>query len=256
MVMDVMREANALAASGRDIIHMEVGQPATPAPQAARSRAERALRGDRLGYTEALGTPALRQRIAQFYRQRYGLGLQPERVIVTAGSSAAFVLAFLAILEPGDPFGLPSPGYPCYRHILSALDAEPRLVETGANTRWMPAAHDVERLADEGAKGLLLASPNNPTGATASGARLAEVARACQARGLWLIADEIYHGLEYDRPPETALSAWDEAIVVNSFSKYFSMTGWRVGWLVVPEPLVRPIERLAQNLYISAPAIS
>ena len=256
IVMDVMREANARVARGEDIIHMEVGQPDTPAPRAARARVREALDRDRLGYTEALGLPALRQRIAEHYRERYGVSVSPERVIITSGSSAGFVLAFLAVLDIGDALLLPSPGYPCYRHILKALGARPVLVETGAGTRWMPEAGDLDRLAAEKPAGLLLASPNNPTGTMTVGSRLAELADACRQRGLWLISDEIYHGLEYEEPAATALAHWDTAIVVNSFSKYFSMTGWRIGWLVVPEELVRPMERLAQNLYISPPSIS
>jgi aspartate/methionine/tyrosine aminotransferase len=256
IVMDVMGEANRREMAGEDIIHMEVGQPGTPAPRAARERAARALADERLGYTEALGLPALRERIARYVKERYRVSVGPERVIVTAGSSAGFVLAFLAILDPGDALGLPSPGYPCYRQILKALGIRPHLIETSGQGRWMPVPADVERLSAEQAAGLLLASPNNPTGTMALEPRLAEIADACRRRGLWLISDEIYHGLEYDAPAETALAHSDTAIVVNSFSKYFSMTGWRIGWLVVPEALVRPIERLAQNLYISPPAIS
>lgn len=256
IVMDVMSEANRREASGEDVIHMEVGQPATPAPRAARERAQRALTDERLGYTEALGLPALRERIAGYMTERYGVRVGPERVVVTAGSSGGFVLAFLALLEHGDTFGLPSPGYPCYRQILKSLGLRPHLIETSGQGRWMPTAADIERLAADGAAGLLLASPNNPTGTMALGSRLAELAQACERQKLWLISDEIYHGLEYDAPAETALQHSEAAIVVNSFSKYFSMTGWRIGWLVVPEALTRTIERLAQNLYISPPAIS
>jgi aspartate/methionine/tyrosine aminotransferase len=252
IVMDVMREANARAAEGRDIIHMEVGQPATPAPKAAREWVRNTLETELLGYTEALGLPALRERIASYYQDRYRVSVPPERVVVTAGSTAGFVLAFLAVLDPGDTLLLPSPGYPCYRQILKALGVRPVLVETGIAARWMPVPDDL----DPHAAGLLVASPNNPTGTMASATRLAELANACRHRGLWLISDEIYHGLEYEEPAETALAYWDAAITVNSFSKYFSMTGWRIGWLVVPEALVRPMERLAQNLYISPPAIS
>jgi len=256
IVMDVMGEANARELEGHDIIHMEVGQPATPAPRAARERAQQALESERLGYTEALGLPKLRERIARHLSERYGVGVTPERVVVTAGSSAGFVLAFLPLLDKDDSLGLPSPGYPCYRQILKALDVRPALIETSGQGRWMPTVADVERLAGEGAAGLLLASPNNPTGSMALSRRLAEIAEACRRHRLWLISDEIYHGLEYEAEAETALAHSDEAIVVNSFSKYFSMTGWRIGWLVVPEALVRPIERLSQNLYISPPAIS
>ncbi len=256
IVMDVMGEANAREIAGDDIIHMEVGQPATPAPRAARERARQALETERLGYTEALGLPKLRERIARYMTERYGVAVRPERVVVTAGSSAGFVLAFLALLDQGDSLGLPSPGYPCYRQILKALSIRPMLVETSGQGRWMPTAADVERLSAEKAAGLLLASPNNPSGTMALGTRLAEIAEACRRHCLWLISDEIYHGLEYRAEADTALAHSEEAIVINSFSKFFSMTGWRIGWLVVPEALVRPLERLTQNLYISPPAIS
>ena len=256
IVMDVMREANRRQTAGEDIIHMEVGQPATPAPRAARDRVVRAMAEHNLGYTLSLGLPELRERIAGYLKSRYSIDVGPERIVVTAGSSAGFVLAFLAILNHGDSFGLPSPGYPCYRQILKALGFQPRLIETSDEGRWMPTSADVDALAANGASGLLLASPNNPSGTMAKGARLKELAEACTRKGLWLISDEIYHGLEYDVAAETALAYSDSAIVVNSFSKYFSMTGWRVGWLVVPEALTRTIERLAQNLYIAPPTVS
>ncbi len=256
IVMDVMREANRRQTAGEDIIHMEVGQPATPAPRAARDRVVRAMAEHNLGYTLSLGLPELRERIAGYLKSRYSIDVGSERIVVTAGSSAGFVLAFLAILNHGDSFGLPSPGYPCYRQILKALGFQPRLIETSDEGRWMPTSADVDALAASGASGLLLASPNNPTGTMAKGARLKELAEACTRKGLWLISDEIYHGLEYDVAAETALAYSDSAIVVNSFSKYFSMTGWRVGWLVVPEALTRTIERLAQNLYIAPPTVS
>lgn len=256
IVMDVMSEANRRESAGEDIIHMEVGQPATPAPRAARERVAEAMAVGSLGYTLSLGLPELRERIAAYVKQRYGVSVGPNRVIVTAGSSAGFVLAFLAILDHGDGFGLPSPGYPCYRQILKALGFRPHLIETTAEGRWMPTPADVDALAGSDAAGLLLASPNNPTGTMATGTRLKELAEACARQGLWLISDEIYHGLEYDVAAETALAYSDAAIVVNSFSKYFSMTGWRVGWLIVPEALTRTIERLSQNLYIAPPTVS
>jgi len=256
LVMDVMRAAAAQEAAGRSVIHMEVGQPGTPAPRAARAAAMRALEEDTLGYTMALGREPLRQRIAQLYQDWYGVRVAPERVVVTSGSSAAFVLAFLAVFDAGEAVALASPGYPCYRHILSALGQRPVLLETGPATRWMPTADDVVRAAErERIKGLLIASPANPTGTMITKERLGELVSTCAKRGLQLISDEIYHGLTYERGAETALAQSEEAIVVNSFSKYFSMTGWRIGWMVVPERLVRTIERLAQNLYISAPAI-
>ena len=257
IVMDVMAAAAAKQASGVHVIHMEVGQPSTPAPRAAREAVKRALDTDTLGYTLALGNDALRERIARHYRDTYGLTIPASRVIVTAGSSAAFVLAFLAAFDAGDTVLLPNPGYPCYRHILSALGNHVHMIETGPQTRWMPTAAQITEAASQSqARGLLLASPANPTGTIAEPARLAEIAVACSRAGLWFISDEIYHGLVYGHPAQTALTYSDDAIVINSFSKYFSMTGWRIGWMVVPERLVRPIERLAQNLYISPPAIA
>jgi aspartate/methionine/tyrosine aminotransferase len=205
----------------------------------------------------ALGTDALRERIARHYHDTYALDVPAERVIVTGGSSAAFVLAFLSVFDVGDRVLLPAPGYPCYRHILSSLGQTPVMVETGPQTRWMPTADGITAAARaNNARGLLIASPANPTGTMLEPTRLAEIVRVCRENGLWFISDEIYHGLTYGQPAVTALSYSDDAIVINSFSKYFSMTGWRIGWMIVPERLVRPIERLAQNLYISPPAIA
>ena len=257
IVMDVMQAAADKEARGQPVIHMEVGQPGTPAPRSALQAVQRALGSETLGYTMALGLPALRARIARHYADRYGVTVSPERVIVTAGSSAAFVLGFLALFDVGAKVGLPSPGYPCYRHILTALGQAPVILETDAASRWMPTAAQIEDCARrEALAGLVIASPANPTGTMLEPGRLAEIAAACSRNRVWLVSDEIYHGLAYGPKEETALAYSDQAIVINSFSKYFSMTGWRVGWLVVPEGLVRPIERLAQNLYISPPAVS
>lgn len=258
IVMDVMSRAAAREAAGAHVIHMEVGQPGTPAPLAAREAAKRAIDEGALGYTLALGTAPLRQRIARHYRETYGVEVAPERVVVTTGSSAGFVLAFLALFDAGARVALPEPGYPCYRHILSALGQVPVGIETGPETRWMPTADAIAALADapEGLDGVLIASPANPTGTMLEPERLADIATLCERRGIWFISDEIYHGLTYDVVAESALRYGDEAIVINSLSKYFSMTGWRVGWMIVPERLVRPIERLAQNLYIAPPTIS
>jgi len=263
VVMDVMRAAADLEARGRSIVHMEVGQPATPAPLAAREAAKRAIDGQTLGYTQALGTDALREAISQHYRATYGVDVEARRVIVTTGSSAGFVLAFLALFDAGDTVLLPSPGYPCYRHILSALGCRPKLIETGPHNRWMPTAADIAALAEGNAsegrgpvRGLLVASPSNPTGTMIEPERLAALVTACAERGMWFVSDEIYHGLTFGRPVATALQYSDDAVIINSFSKYFSMTGWRIGWMIVPDRLVRTVERLAQNLFISAPAIS
>ncbi len=254
IVMDVMAAAAMREAAGEGVIHMEVGQPATPAPKTAREALARALETDTLGYTLAMGTPALRQRIARHYRDTYGVAVAPERVVVTAGSSAAFVLAFLAAFDSGARVALPSPGYPCYRHILTALGCVPVMLETDAAGRWMATPEQIAAAAAGGLAGLLIASPANPTGTMLEPERLRAICEVCRKHGLWFISDEIYHGLTYGAPAQTALAYNDDAIVINSFSKYYSMTGWRVGWMVVPERLVRAIERLAQNLYISPPA--
>jgi aspartate/methionine/tyrosine aminotransferase len=255
MVMEVMNEAARREAAGERVIHMEVGQPATAAPRAAREAAKRAIDDGALGYTLALGNPVLRERISQHYKDWYGIDVSSSRVVITSGSSAAFVLAFLTLFDVGDQVALPSPGYPCYRQILSALGQRPSIVETGPNTRWMPTSDQIDAIADDIA-GLLLASPANPTGTMLENDRLAGLVKLCDQQGLWFISDEIYHGLTYGRKAETALAHSDNAIVINSFSKYFSMTGWRIGWMVVPDALVDVVERIAQNVYICAPAVA
>ena len=257
IVMDVMQAAAEREATGAEVVHMEVGQPGTPAPRAALDAVRQALARETLGYTMALGLPALRERIARHYAERYGVAVAAEQVVVTTGSSAGFVLAFLALFDVGQKVALPSPGYPCYRHILTALGQEPVLLETDEASRWMPTGLALEAAAQrQGLAGLIVASPANPTGTMLQAGRLGELAAVCQRRGLWLISDEIYHGLTYGALEETALAHSPHAVVVNSFSKYYSMTGWRIGWLVVPPELVRPLERLAQNLYISPPAVA
>lgn len=258
VVMDVMREANERQAAGSDIIHMEVGQPGTPAPRLAREAAKRAIDTMTLGYTDALGLPALRERIARFYQEKYGLSLSPRRVVVTSGSSAGFVIAFLALLEAGDALLMPQPGYPCYRQIARVLGLSPAYIRVGAESRFMPTPDSLRAALRDNpkAKALLLASPANPTGACCNAENLRQLIRAAEEAGLWFISDEIYHGLSYEMPDVTAVSVSENAIVINSFSKYFSMTGWRVGWMIVPERLARICERLAQNLYISVPAVS
>jgi aspartate/methionine/tyrosine aminotransferase len=258
IVMDVISAAARREAEGADIIHMEVGQPGTAAPAVAREAVKRFIDTDTLGYSEALGRPALRARIARHYKDSYGVEIDPERVIVTTGSSAAFVLTFLALFDPGDSVLLPSPGYPCYRHILASLGVASDIIETGPANRWMPTPDQVARRARENRRtaGLLVASPSNPTGTMLEPERLAALSDVCRSAGIWFISDEIYHGLTYALPAETALRYSPDAIVINSFSKYFSMTGWRIGWMIVPPALVRPIERLAQNLYICPPAIA
>jgi aspartate/methionine/tyrosine aminotransferase len=256
IVMDVVARAARLEAMGRRIIHMEVGQPAAAAPSSARAAAQAALGGP-VGYTESLGIAPLRARIAAHYRERYGIDLDPGRVVVTTGSSAGFLLAFLAMFEPGDRVAIACPGYPPYRNILAALGCEPVPIEISAQNRWaltpqaLIAAHRAKPLA-----GLLFASPANPTGTMMTGEALGALIAAAEGEGIRCISDEIYHRLDYAFPAQTALALSATTMVINSFSKYFCMTGWRVGWMVAPEPLVRPIERLQQNLAISVPTLS
>lgn len=257
IVMDIMRRANERQIAGHDIIHMEVGQPGTPAPQLAREAAKKAIDGDQLGYTEALGIPPLREQIARHYQEIYGISLDAERIIVTAGSSAGFVLAFLALLNEGDRILMPEPGYPCYRNIAHALGLQPAPLPVGDSERWMPSPASLTAAQLKyAASALLFASPANPTGTMMPGTMLRTVCEWARQNHVALISDEIYHGLSYEQPSQSALAFHDDAIVINSFSKYYSMTGWRIGWMIVPHYLVRTIERLAQNIYISPPAIS
>ncbi len=260
MVMDVIAAANArqagLAPSEPHVIRMEVGQPGTGAPAGAVAAAIAALRaGAPMGYTEAFGRRTLRERIAAHYAGWYGLTLPADRVAVTVGASGGFPLAFLAAFDRGDRVALAAPFYPPYVNILTALGIEPQILSTTVGSRFQPTVTMLEHL-DPRPDGLIVASPCNPAGTMLHPDELAEIARWCDANGVRLISDEIYHGLNYSSPLATAASFSPHTIVVNSFSKYFSMTGWRVGWLVLPEDLVRPVERLAQNLFISAPHVS
>ncbi|SFS13220.1 pyridoxal phosphate-dependent aminotransferase [Yoonia litorea] len=249
IVMDVMEAARQAEEAGRHIIHMEVGQPGTGAPEAAKQK----LIGDMatpLGYTVALGLPELRQRIAQHYGDWYNVDLDPRRVVVTSGASGAFLLAFSALFDNDARVGLGTPCYPSYRQILKAVGLTPVDIKTSLENRFQPRPEDV---ASNDLDGLIVASPANPTGTMLGNAALSDLAAACQAHGAAFVSDEIYHGVDYDVAPVSALQVTDEAYVVNSFSKYFSMTGWRVGWMVVPEDHVRQVERLAQNMFICAP---
>jgi aspartate/methionine/tyrosine aminotransferase len=257
MVMDVMSAAERIEAAGGHVIHMEVGQPAASAPKTALAAAHRALESGRIDYTSALGIPSLRERISRHYRDSYATEVDPARIVITTGSSGAFILAFLAMFEPDDRVAVTVPGYPPYRHILTALGCEPVLIETSSETRHaltgeaLLAAHRKSPV-----KGVLVGSPANPTGTMMSREALTALIAAAEGAGIRFISDEIYHGLDYAFPAVTAAELSPNALVINSFSKYFCMTGWRVGWMVVPEPLVRPIERLQQNLAISVPTLS
>jgi len=260
IVMDVIAAANArqaaLPAGAPHVIHMEVGQPGTGAPATAVAAVQAALSTRTpMGYTEAFGRPSLRARIARHYADWYGLALPDARIAVTMGASGAFPLAFLAAFDPGDRVAMAAPFYPPYVNILTALGMTPVMLEAGPETRFQPTVAMLERL-DPLPDGLIVASPCNPAGTMLHPDELAAIAAWCHGAGVRLISDEIYHGLNYDSPLATAAALSPSAIVVNSFSKYFSMTGWRVGWMVLPEDLVRPVECLAQNFFISAPHIA
>jgi len=253
IVMDVMEAARAAEAAGRHIIHMEVGQPSSPAPEAARAALTDRMAADPLGYTVALGIPELRARIAKLYKDWYGVDVSADRIVVTSGSSGAFLLAFTALFDGGAKVGIGEPGYPSYRQILTALGMETVGIQTSEAARYQPTPQDLEGLELDG---LMVASPANPSGTMLGYAELKELIDACHAKSTAFISDEIYHGIEYEAKAVTALEISDDVYVINSFSKYFSMTGWRVGWMVVPPDHVRRIERLAQNMFICPPHAS
>lgn len=255
IVMDVMRAANAREVAGEDVLHMEVGQPSTAAPKKVLKAARDALDRELLGYTDAFGVPPLKARIARHYQETYGVAIDPARIAVTTGSSGGFVLAFLSAFDADDRVALASPGYPAYRNILTALDIEVVNIETGPETDYQPTPELLDRV-DGKLDGLIIASPSNPTGTMIGQDGLAALAKYCRTRGIRLVSDEIYHGITYEEPAHTMAEFEPEAFIVNSFSKYYSMTGWRLGWLVFPESLARPVECLAQNLFISAPTLS
>ena len=255
IVMDVLRAANERAAQGGNVVHLEVGQPGTPAPRGALEAARRALDDDALGYTEALGLTPLRERIARHYETTSGVIVPPDRIVVTTGSSGGFVLAFLAAFDPGDRVALAEPGYPAYRNMLAALGCRPVGLPAEPDGRFQPSIELLDAV-DGGLDGLILASPANPTGAMLDRARLQTLVAYCRERGIRIVSDEIYHGIVYGAPATTALAFSDDAIVINGFSKYFSMTGWRIGWMVAPADLCRAVECLAQSLFISAPTLA
>jgi aspartate/methionine/tyrosine aminotransferase len=256
IVMDVLRAATArdrvAADPGARSIHLEIGQPGGSAPEAVLAAAARALREDRLGYTDAFGLPALRSRIATHYRQTYGVEVPAERIVLTTGSSGAFILAFLAAFDTGARVAVAEPGYPAYRNILAALGVDAVGLPCDAGDRFQPT---IARLEAAGRlDGLIVASPANPTGTMLSATELGTLAAWCGRNGVRMVSDEIYHGIVYGAPAAT-MAGWPDAIVINSFSKYFAMTGWRLGWMVVPPDLIRAVEVLAQNLFISPPSL-
>jgi len=252
--MEVLREANARAAQGRDVLHLELGEPSRRPPAAVIAAAQKALAEKPLGYTEALGLPALRERIARHYAERYALAVDPARVVITTGSSGAFLLAYLSAFDAGDAIALTTPTYPAYRNTMQALDLSPVLIPAEEAEGFQPTVTLLRRQTLKPA-GLVFGSPSNPTGSMLSRDTLASLVEHCRREGIRLVCDEDYHGITYERRAESALAFTDDALIVNSFSKYFAMTGWRLGWLVVPPDLSTSIERLAQNLFISPPAI-
>lgn len=255
MVMDVMHAAAELEQSGRDIIHLEVGQPSTGIPRSATKHLKSLIDQEALGYTVAQGIPELRTRIAAYYRHQHDVDVPIERIFITTGSSAGFQLSFLAAFDPSDRVALACPGYPAYRHILTSLGLEPVLIPVGAQTRYQPT---VEALEAAGAAfdGLIVASPSNPTGTVIPKDDFNVLVEYCRSKDIRLVSDEIYHGITFGQAATTAVGTDGPEIVINSFSKYFSMTGWRIGWIVLPPDLIRSVECLAQNHYISPPTLS
>ena len=255
-VMELAKEAAKLERAGRDIIHMGIGEPDFTAPEPVVEAAAAALRRGVTQYTNALGIHALREAIAAHYQHAYGLTVDPARIVVTAGASAALLLACTALVDRDDEVLMPDPCYPCNRHFVAAAEGKPVLVPSGPEARFQLTAADVERLWTSRTRGVLLASPSNPTGTSIEPEELKRIVHAVRARGGFTIVDEIYQGLSYDAPPVSALSFGDDVVTVNSFSKYFNMTGWRLGWLVVPPALIGAFEKLAQNLFICASALA
>ena len=249
IVMDIMERANAVEKKGQTVVHMEVGQPGTSAPKAAKDFLKASMEDNPMGYTVALGLPDLRKKIAELYGDWYGLDVDWNRIIITGGSSAGFILSFTALFDKLDKVGLPNPGYPSYRQIIKTLELGPVLINTTKKNKFQPTPNDLSRY---NINGLLIASPGNPTGSMIEREPLEALVNYCVDRKVSLISDEIYHGIQYDMKPSTVLEYTDSCYIINSFSKYFSMTGWRIGWIIVPKEHVRVVERIQQNMFICA----
>ena len=255
IVMDVMKASAEREATGADVLHLEVGQPSTSAPKKVLEAAKLAITNDNLGYTVAFGLPELRERISQHYKLWYGVDISIDRVAVTNGSSAAFVLSFMASFNPGDRVAMVAPGYPAYRNILNALGIETIELQANLEHRFQPTVSLLKKIKGN-IEGLIIASPSNPTGTMIDKRLMKELADYCKYEGIRLISDEIYHGITYGKASVSSLEINPQSLVINSFSKYFSMTGWRLGWMIVPDDLIRPMECLSQNFFISAPTHS
>ena len=253
IVMDIMEKASVASSLGKDVVHMEVGQPGTSAPKAALDFLEKTMKKDPMGYTVALGLPQLRKKIASLYGEWYNIDIDWNRIIITPGSSSAFLLTFISLFDVGDIVGLGNPGYPSYRQIIKALDLIPNFFQTDKESNFQPKPEDIY---NSDVQGLLIASPANPTGSMLDYKTFNDIHQISEEKNIALISDEIYHGIEYEKKAVTALEITNSCYVVNSFSKYFSMTGWRIGWMVVPESHIRRIERIAQNMFICAPHVS
>jgi aspartate/methionine/tyrosine aminotransferase len=255
-VMELIKMAAELEQAGRSIIHMGIGEPDFPPAQPVLDAAALAMAAGKTGYTPATGLPELRRAIAQHYQDTYGLTVDPARIVVTAGASAALLLACAALVEPGSEVLMPDPCYPCNRHFVAAFEGVPRLVDSGPAERFQLTPAMVEQHWNAATSGVLLASPSNPTGTSIEADALAAIVGLVRSRGGFTVVDEIYQGLTYDAAPFTALALGQDVVVINSFSKYFNMTGWRLGWLVVPPAMVPAVEKLAQNMFICASSVA
>lgn len=255
-VMALLARANELQAAGHDVIHLEIGEPDFTTAAPIVEAGQRALANGHTRYTAARGLPALREAIAGFYAQRYGLSIDPQRILVTPGGSGALLLASSLLVDPGKHWLLADPGYPCNRHFLRLVEGAAQLVPVGPESRYQLTPALIERHWDQDSVGALAASPANPTGTLLHKDELAALSSTLKVRGGHLVVDEIYHGLTYGIDAPSVLEVDDDAFVLNSFSKYFGMTGWRLGWLVAPQEAVGELEKLAQNLYISAPSMA
>ncbi len=253
IVMDVMEAARKAEQAGKKIIHMEVGQPGTPAPKVASEYITKELKNNNLGYTVTLGLPQLRSRISKLYGDWYNIDINPERVVITTGSSGGFILSFATLFDAGERVGVGSPGYPSYRQILKAQNLIPINIETTIQNKYQPTTEDIKK---NSLNGLLVASPANPTGSMLDKTSLTKLIECSREYNVSFISDEIYHGIEYENKAVSALEITNDCYVINSFSKYFSMTGWRIGWMIVPEDHVRQVEKVSQNLFICPPHAS